>query len=113
MMIYVMEGLDLSNKSKALARKAIVKAQKRVENFNRMLPQLSVLAVLDDEVADRFLEENIVCKAQDRFNDKIKEFERNALEVGVNPTPLVEHLVSSLFCDKGLVTIMAEECKKQ
>lgn len=103
----------MSNKSKALARKAVVKAQKRLNRFHKMLPQLSVLAELDDEVTNAFLEDNMVCKALERFNSSIKEFEKKAHEMGVHPNPIVDHLTASVFSDRPLVTIMAKECGKQ
>lgn len=103
----------MSNKSKALARKAIVKAQKKLNRFHKMLPQLSVLAKLDDEVTNAFIEDTMVCKAQERFNASIKEFEKKAHEMGIHPDPLVDHLTASVFADRALVTIMAEECGKQ
>ena len=111
MMTYLMEELDLSNKSKALANKALKRASKMLGSIVRNKELYLNLTKLDDDKGNRYIEDNFNEEAFEKIGERLDKFTEEFESAGGNADQFHGMVFGSIFLNRELLKDMFKSCK--
>ncbi|AHY26766.1 hypothetical protein vB_AbaM_Acibel004_151 [Acinetobacter phage vB_AbaM_Acibel004] len=101
----------MSNKSKALANKALRRSNKVLANIIRNKDLYISLAKLDSEKGNQYIEENFNENAFEKLNEKLEKFTKEFEDSGGNAEHLQGLVFGSIFLNRELLKDMLKTCK--
>lgn len=101
----------MSNKSKALANKALRRSNKVLANIIRNKDLYISLAKLDSEKGNQYIEENFNEDAFERLGEKLDKFTKEFEDSGGNADHLQGLVFGSIFLNRELLKDMLKTCK--
>lgn len=101
----------MSNKSKALANKALRRSNKVLANIIRNKDLYISLAKLDSEKYNQYIEENFNENAFEKLNEKLEKFTKEFEDSGGNAEHLQGLVFGSIFLNRELLKDMLKTCK--
>lgn len=101
----------MSNKSKALANKALRRSNKVLANIIRNKDLYISLAKLDSEKGNQYIEENFNEDAFEKLGEKLDKFTKEFEDSGGNADQLQGLVFGSIFLNRELLKDMLKTCK--
>ena len=101
----------MSNKSKALANKALRRSNKVLANIIRNKDLYISLAKLDSEKGNQYIEENFNEVAFEKLGEKLDKFTKEFEDSGGNADHLQGLVFGSIFLNRELLKDMLKTCK--
>lgn len=101
----------MSNKSKALANKALRRSNKVLANIIRNKDLYISLAKLDSEKGNQYIEENFNEDAFEKLGEKLDKFTKEFEDSGGNADHLQGLVFGSIFLNRELLKDMLKTCK--
>ena len=101
----------MSNKSKALANKALRRSNKVLANIIRNKDLYISLAKLDSEKGNQYIDENFNENAFEKLNEKLEKFTKEFEDSGCNAEHLQGLVFGSIFLNRELLKDMLKTCK--
>lgn len=100
-----------SNKSKAVAKKSLKRANKVLDRIIRNKHLYIKLAESDDDKGNSYIEKNFNEKDFVRLNDKLEVFKEEFENTGGNADQFEGLVMGSIFLDRDLLKDMIKTCK--
>lgn len=101
----------MSNKSKALANKALRRSNKVLANIIRNKDLYISLAKLESAEGNKYIEENFNEDAFEKLGEKLDKFTKEFEDSGGNADHLQGLVFGSIFLNRELLKDMLKTCK--
>lgn len=101
----------VNNKSKAIANKALKRANKVLANIIRNKDLYTSLAKLDNGKGSQYIDENFNEDTFEKLNEKLEKFTKEFEDSGGNAEHLQGLVFGSIFLNRELLKDMLKSCK--